>query len=248
MSVKVSGIIWDYYPNGGGELLTALALADHANHEGGSIFPTIATVARMTRQDRRTVQRHVRSMIESGWLEVVERGVGRANTTKYRIPLERIGPLWPEEKVANCHPLPIRQDEPESVDNVVDNLVDNSPDEDTKGDKRVTERAASDAEKGGIAMSHRTSLSVKQKESDLKDNPETHPALAGMGSKWWETSAGIETVARRLGMVFEHSADRYVLKLQVMARLPSGPWRDYRNATAEAQIQQIRESLAEEAA
>lgn len=93
MSVKVMGFVWDHYPNGGGELLTALALADHANHDGGDIYPSIERLMRVTRQGRSTVKRHLKKMVGSGWLEVVKRGgTGPGDTTTYRMPvtLERL--------------------------------------------------------------------------------------------------------------------------------------------------------------
>ena len=84
------GVIWDHYPNGGGELLTALAMADHADHGGNDIFPSVERIARMTKQSRRAVQYHFRAMIKSGWLELESEGGGRTKTTRYRMPIELI--------------------------------------------------------------------------------------------------------------------------------------------------------------
>lgn len=84
------GLVWDHYPNGGGELLTALALADHADHDGGSIHPGVTGLARKTRQSERTVQYHLGQMRDSSWLQPVryrQGGYGRA--TEYRI-----NPAW----------------------------------------------------------------------------------------------------------------------------------------------------------
>lgn len=91
MSVKVMGLVWDYYPEGGGELITALKIADHADHYGGKIWPSIESLADLTRQSERSVQRHLKAMQERGWLEVMrEGGRGPGATTTYRIPIERI--------------------------------------------------------------------------------------------------------------------------------------------------------------
>lgn len=90
MSSKLLDRIWDHYPEGGGELLTALALAEHADPDGSSIYPGIETIVRMTRQSRRTVHTHIQHMLETGWLLVVEQGGGRGRLTEYRIPIERI--------------------------------------------------------------------------------------------------------------------------------------------------------------
>ena len=88
MSVKVMGFVWDYFPGGGGELLTALALADRANHDGSDIYPSVDTLAKQTRQSRSTVKRHLKAMVASGWLVKVRPGGGRpGETTRYRIPV-----------------------------------------------------------------------------------------------------------------------------------------------------------------
>jgi hypothetical protein len=53
MSVKIMALVWDHYPRGGGELLTALALADHADHAdhgGQNVRPGITGLASKTRR------------------------------------------------------------------------------------------------------------------------------------------------------------------------------------------------------
>lgn len=83
-------LIWEYYPAGGGELLTALAYADHAHDDGTSVRPSVAYIARKTRQSERTVQRYLTQMRESGWLLTVRHADGgRGRATEYRI-----NPLW----------------------------------------------------------------------------------------------------------------------------------------------------------
>jgi hypothetical protein len=86
MSVKVMALVWDHYPRGGGELLTALALADHADHGGQNVRPGITGLARKTRQSERTVQNHLAQMCEDRWLVPVRylRG-GYGHATEYRV-------------------------------------------------------------------------------------------------------------------------------------------------------------------
>lgn len=104
MSAKLGGIIWQYYPNGGGELLTALALADHGWDDGTGIWPSIAHLAIKTQQSERTVQYQMRAMEARGWLlKVKSGGKGKGSTTTYRIPIERI-PLGAVDRVQNLHP------------------------------------------------------------------------------------------------------------------------------------------------
>ena len=82
-------LVWDHYPGGGAELLMALAYADHAHDDGSGIRPSVAYIARKTRQSERTVSRILAKMRESRWLLLVQRGSGRGLASEYRI-----NPLW----------------------------------------------------------------------------------------------------------------------------------------------------------
>ena len=86
MSVKIMGMVFDHYPGGGGEFALALAIADHAHDDGGSIFPSIPSLARKSRQGERSVQYQLRKMEEVGWLQCVEKSSGGRNrSSRYRI-------------------------------------------------------------------------------------------------------------------------------------------------------------------
>lgn len=87
------GIVWDHFPEGGSLLLTMLALADHSDDLGGSVFPSIPRLAQKTRQSERTVQYQRKRIEEMGWLLPVanEQG-GRGKATEYRIPIEDLVP------------------------------------------------------------------------------------------------------------------------------------------------------------
>lgn len=65
--------------------LLALSLADIGNDEGERIYPSVRHIARKVGAGRRTIQRQLRALEDLGILEVVERGTGRGNTTRYRI-------------------------------------------------------------------------------------------------------------------------------------------------------------------
>ena len=83
-------LVWEHYPSGGGELLTALAYADHAHDDGSGVRPSIAYIAKKTRQSERTVQRFVAEMRRRKWLLTVRRADGgRGYATEYRV-----NPLW----------------------------------------------------------------------------------------------------------------------------------------------------------
>ncbi len=108
MSSALLNRIWDHYPEGGGELLTALALAEHADPDGTNCWPSVKTIATMTRQSERTVQYHFRKLQERGWLLVTEAGGGRNRPTRYRMPVERIpqdvlGTPQRLHRLVDCH-------------------------------------------------------------------------------------------------------------------------------------------------
>jgi hypothetical protein len=86
MSVKVMGMVFERYPNGGGEMILALALADHSSDQGTGIYPSIASLAEKTRQSVRAVQYQLRGMEKAGWLILVNAGNGGRNQRReYRI-------------------------------------------------------------------------------------------------------------------------------------------------------------------
>ena len=90
MSIKIMTMVFDRYPNGGGEMLLALTLADFSDDEGRNIFPSVETMARKSRQSPRTVQRNLRTMETIGWLLREDDGDGgRSRATRYRI-----NPAW----------------------------------------------------------------------------------------------------------------------------------------------------------
>jgi hypothetical protein len=78
-------LVFDYYPNGGGEMLLALSLADFSDDDGGRIFPSVPTLARKTRQSERNVQYQLKKMMQSGFISLVEKnGGGRFKGKKYK--------------------------------------------------------------------------------------------------------------------------------------------------------------------
>ncbi|MDN7671319.1 helix-turn-helix domain-containing protein [Burkholderia oklahomensis] len=86
MSVKVMNAVFERYPEGGGEMILALALADHSHDDGTHIYPSVDKLAAKTRQSPRAVQYQLRRMQQSGWLILVsESKGGRGNTREYRI-------------------------------------------------------------------------------------------------------------------------------------------------------------------
>jgi len=119
MSVKVMGWVWDQdLPQN--EKFVLLAHADHADHDGNNVFPSVDLVARKTGYSSRSVQRIVKRLVEKGYLIPV--GVGPNATNKYKIPVpvggdnltppgvtsaaEGVTPVSPEPSV-NRQPKPL---------------------------------------------------------------------------------------------------------------------------------------------
>jgi hypothetical protein len=84
MSVKVTGMVWDLVLESG-EKLVLLAYADHAAHDGTRIWPSMATIARMTGYSERQVQRITHSLESKGVL--MANGRGPKGTKKWNIPI-----------------------------------------------------------------------------------------------------------------------------------------------------------------
>jgi hypothetical protein len=85
MSVKIMGMVWDLdvEPN---KKLILLAYADHADHEGRSIYPAVATIAKKTGYSERSVQQISRQLEELKVL--LPDGQGPHGTNKWRIPVK----------------------------------------------------------------------------------------------------------------------------------------------------------------
>ena len=142
MSVKIMGLVWDLdIPTN--EKLILLAYADHADHAGNSIYPSIELISNKTNYSIRTVQRITRNLEERGLLipEGGQKG-GRGISAHWSIPLKG-DKLTPFVK-GDIH--------------------------DQKGDICDTKRVTSEALKGDIAMSpepsvnHHIKPSVNQKK------------------------------------------------------------------------------------
>jgi biotin operon repressor len=82
MSVKVMGLVWDTdLPRD--EKFILLAYADHADHDGGNIYPSIATIARKTGYSERSVQAITRKLEQIGTMRLDGKGIH--GTRRYTI-------------------------------------------------------------------------------------------------------------------------------------------------------------------
>ncbi len=95
MSVKVMGLVWDLKISRE-EKFILLAYADHADHEGGSIYPKVSTIAEKTGYSKRSVQRITRLLEDSGYLVAVSGQKGGVGiTAHWHIPMkdDKIAPI-----------------------------------------------------------------------------------------------------------------------------------------------------------
>lgn len=91
MSVRAMSLVWRHYPQGGGELVLALALADWCDDRGRGIYPAVPAAARKARLSDRQVQRLLRHMEAAGYLTTD--GETEYGTRRYRLRLDRIEAL-----------------------------------------------------------------------------------------------------------------------------------------------------------
>ncbi len=82
-------LVWECYRAGGSAKLALLALADWADDSGGSIFPSVETVARKICASESQARRLIRSFERSGLLKCVANAHGGApgSTRHYRLNL-----------------------------------------------------------------------------------------------------------------------------------------------------------------
>ncbi len=86
MSIRIMSKVWEFYPGGGAELLSLLALADWSDDEG-RCYPSIAAIARKIRLKERHTQRLVHKLIDDGFVKVIGNNFGGSpgTTRKYQI-------------------------------------------------------------------------------------------------------------------------------------------------------------------
>src|SRR5258706_2577670 len=77
MSVKIMGLVWDLdLPHHQQSIL--LAMADHADHEGNRVFPSVGLVAWKTGYSPRQVIRVIKELVAIGLLVLVDERKGRS--------------------------------------------------------------------------------------------------------------------------------------------------------------------------
>lgn len=95
MSIKLITLVWDKFDAAGSELLCLLALADFANDQGGSIHPSIKTLATKIRASESQARRVLHKLINDGFVSVVGNHDGGAPgmTRRYEINVAKLKAL-----------------------------------------------------------------------------------------------------------------------------------------------------------
>jgi helix-turn-helix protein len=104
LSAKIFGLVWELeLPRE--EKYVLLCLADHADHEGNNVFPSIGLIAWKTDYSERRIQELMRRLERRGLLVKVEENFGRGKTIKYQINLPAGKPKEPRRKGAKISPI-----------------------------------------------------------------------------------------------------------------------------------------------
>lgn len=92
MSIQIMSLVWKNFNRGGSEKLALLALADWCNDEGGSLHPSIATIAKKINVSESQARRIVHKFIEEGYLRVVDNfyGGAKGDTRKYEMNIKML--------------------------------------------------------------------------------------------------------------------------------------------------------------
>jgi hypothetical protein len=102
MSVQAMSWVIENSIHKSGDLVVLLMIANHARSDGGGSWPSIETLARESRMQRRQVQRCVRRLELSGEL-VTTRGGGPGGANMYSLPMVGSVNLTRGEGVIRAH-------------------------------------------------------------------------------------------------------------------------------------------------
>ena len=90
MSVRIMSMVFENQILSSTQKLVMLALADHANDEGKSVYPSQSTVSRKTGLARGTVNRHIQELINDGYLWSKGYKSERSNVLELEIVVKRL--------------------------------------------------------------------------------------------------------------------------------------------------------------
>ena len=89
MSNTLQKAVWEYGPDDPTQHHVLLALANYANDDGGSVFPSLETIAARCRISRRTAARAMKMLAADGWITATRRG---PTSNIYTIQVAKLSP------------------------------------------------------------------------------------------------------------------------------------------------------------
>ena len=92
MSIRLMTLVWDVRWPTQNHLLVMLKLADHANDDGGKVWPAVATIALQAQCSERTVQNVLKALRDCG-LATVTRPGGGSQPTVYALNVDLLRAL-----------------------------------------------------------------------------------------------------------------------------------------------------------
>ena len=90
MSVRLMSMVFENQDLSSTEKLIMLALADHANDEGKSIYPSQITVSNKTGLARGTVNRHIQNLLDNDYLWNKGYKIERSNVLELEINVNKL--------------------------------------------------------------------------------------------------------------------------------------------------------------
>lgn len=170
MSHRVSSWVWEQAmpPS---EKLVLLRLADHANPDGGDVYPSVASVAEYTGISERQVQRYLKGFVERGILVITGHAKGgRNNPREYQFTFkfrpkkgDTDDTVSGRERVTRMTPIDDRKGV--AHDTVSERVTSE------KGDTHDAERVTPMTRKGDTAMSPEPSRTVNEPDSLPRNGP-----------------------------------------------------------------------------
>jgi hypothetical protein len=93
MSIRLMALIFSVSGFTPAEKLVLLSLADYANDEGRSIYPSVDKTSRRTGLTSRSVRRIIKELVGDGFLIPVSLGGGRYRTNEFRLDVQKISQI-----------------------------------------------------------------------------------------------------------------------------------------------------------
>lgn len=165
MSGKATGMVWELdIPHN--QQFVLLAMADHADHHGSNIFPSVADIAWKTGYSERQVQRIIKTMRDNNLLRLDKKQMGRYGTNCYTILWENAPKKAPLVRPDKMSPLDqSRDDKMSPVENLRGDILPGG------GDTQMSPDPSSDPSEEKDSMETEKSVSGSEDVPKVKRKP-----------------------------------------------------------------------------